>query len=87
MIDLYFFPTPNGRKISIALEELGVPRVDGGPAERDHRKIWQIFAEKGLFFAQESLNHLKMSSNTSIFLLFFSKYANLRLAVVISIFF
>ena len=25
MIDLYSWPTPNGRKISIALEELGVP--------------------------------------------------------------
>ena len=25
MIELYTAPTPNGRKISIALEELGVP--------------------------------------------------------------
>lgn len=25
MIDLYTFPTPNGRKVSIALEELGLP--------------------------------------------------------------
>jgi len=29
----------------IPLEELGVPRVDGGLVEKDHRKIWQIFAE------------------------------------------
>jgi glucuronate isomerase len=29
----------------IPLEHLGVPRVDGGPIERDHRKIWQIFAD------------------------------------------
>ncbi|MFQ5596401.1 MAG: glucuronate isomerase [Anaerolineae bacterium] len=29
----------------IAMEDLGVPRVDGGPVEQDHRKIWQIFAE------------------------------------------
>lgn len=28
----------------IPLESLGVPRVDGGPVETDHRKIWQIFA-------------------------------------------
>ena len=28
----------------VALEDLGVPRVDGGPVESDHRKIWQIFA-------------------------------------------
>jgi len=27
------------------LEELGIPRVDGGETESDHRKIWQIFAE------------------------------------------
>ena len=29
----------------IALEDLGVPRVDGGPVETDQRKIWQIFAD------------------------------------------
>ncbi len=29
----------------IPLEDLGVPRVDGGPVEADHRRIWQIFAE------------------------------------------
>src|SRR5210317_2043742 len=26
----------------IPLESLGVPRVDGGETELDHRKIWQI---------------------------------------------
>lgn len=29
----------------IQLEDLGVPRMDGGAVERDHRKIWQVFAE------------------------------------------
>jgi len=29
----------------IPLERLGVPRVDGGEVESDHRKIWQIFAD------------------------------------------
>jgi glucuronate isomerase len=29
----------------IPLEALGVPRVDGGPVEQDHRRIWQTFAE------------------------------------------
>ena len=29
----------------IALEDLGVPRTDGGAVGTDHRKIWQIFAE------------------------------------------
>jgi glucuronate isomerase len=28
----------------IPLEHLGVPRIDGGPIETDHRKIWQVFA-------------------------------------------
>jgi len=34
----------------IPLEALGVPRVDGGPVEQDHRKIWQIFAENFYLF-------------------------------------
>ncbi len=29
----------------IALTDLGVPRVDGGPTETDGRKIWRLFAE------------------------------------------
>lgn len=29
----------------IPLEDLGVPRVDSGAVEQDHRKIWQIFAD------------------------------------------
>lgn len=29
----------------IPLEKLGVPRKDGGEVERDHRKIWQLFAD------------------------------------------
>jgi glucuronate isomerase len=29
----------------ITLEDLGVPRVDGGPVETNQRKIWQIFAD------------------------------------------
>jgi len=37
----------------IPMESLGVPRTDGGPAETDHRKIWQIFAEN--FHAQRGL--------------------------------
>jgi glucuronate isomerase len=34
----------------IPLEQLGVPRVDGGEVESDHRKIWQIFAESFYLF-------------------------------------
>jgi glucuronate isomerase len=26
-------------------EQLGIPRIDGGPVESDHRKIWQTFGE------------------------------------------
>lgn len=33
------------RSQGIALEELGIPRVDGGPVETDQRKIWQLFAD------------------------------------------
>jgi glucuronate isomerase len=29
----------------VPLESLGVPRLDGGPVERDGRKIWQAFAD------------------------------------------
>jgi glucuronate isomerase len=29
----------------IPLENLGVPKIDGGPVEMDHRKIWQLFAD------------------------------------------
>jgi len=34
----------------IPLEDLGVPRTDGGPVETDHRKIWQTFAEHFYLF-------------------------------------
>ncbi len=29
----------------LPLESLGVPRVDGGAVETDHRKIWRVFCE------------------------------------------
>ena len=34
----------------IPLEKLGIPRRDGGEVERDHRKIWQTFAEHFYLF-------------------------------------
>ena len=34
----------------IPLENLGVPRKDGGPVESDHRKVWQIFADHFYLF-------------------------------------
>lgn len=34
----------------IPLEALGIPRLDGSPVERDHRKIWQLFAENFYLF-------------------------------------
>src|SRR5512140_675887 len=36
--------------MGIPLEQLGVPRVDGGSVETDHRKIWQTFAEHFYLF-------------------------------------
>src|SRR5690606_14432645 len=29
----------------IALEALGIPRLDGQPVEQDHRRIWQVVAD------------------------------------------
>jgi glucuronate isomerase len=29
----------------ITLDQLGIPRVDGGPVEQDSRKIWRLFAK------------------------------------------
>jgi glucuronate isomerase len=29
----------------VPMEKLGIPRRDGGKVERDHRKVWQTFAE------------------------------------------
>jgi len=34
----------------IPLESLGIPRRDGQPVEKDHRKIWRIFAEHFYLF-------------------------------------
>ncbi len=34
----------------IPLEQLGIPRADGGEVERDHRKIWQTFADNFYLF-------------------------------------
>ncbi|MBN1583766.1 MAG: glucuronate isomerase [Anaerolineae bacterium] len=34
----------------VKLEDVGVPRTDGGPVEQDHRKIWQIFADHFYLF-------------------------------------
>jgi glucuronate isomerase len=34
----------------IVMESLGVPRQDSGPVEKDHRKIWQAFADHFYLF-------------------------------------
>src|SRR3972149_857331 len=34
----------------ISMEALGVPRLDGGPVEQDHRKVWQLFSENFYLF-------------------------------------
>jgi len=34
----------------IPLENLGIPRRDGGPTEKDHRKVWQTFANHFYLF-------------------------------------
>ena len=37
----------------ISMESIGVPRLDGGPVEKDHRKIWQLFADNFLSVSGE----------------------------------
>jgi glucuronate isomerase len=60
----------------IAMEDLGIPRIDGGDVETDGRKIWQIFADNfhlfrgtpsGLWFRDElhSLFGISKKLNTS----------------------
>ncbi|MHB0879242.1 MAG: glucuronate isomerase [Anaerolineae bacterium] len=34
----------------IPLEQLGIPRADGGASESDHRRAWQVFAEHFYLF-------------------------------------
>jgi len=34
----------------VRLEELGIPRTDGVPVEKEHRKIWQVFADHYTLF-------------------------------------
>src|ERR1700745_2843832 len=34
----------------IPLEALGIPRLDGGPTETDHRKIWQTVCDHWYLF-------------------------------------
>ena len=34
----------------IPLENLGIPRIDGAPVEKNHSKIWQIFADHFYLF-------------------------------------
>ena len=42
----------------VALEDLGVPRVDGGPVETDPRKIWQRLRREVLSFPRHPVGLL-----------------------------
>lgn len=46
--DHYLFRMLYGQ--GVPLENLGIPRIDGGWTEPDHRKIWQIFADHMYLF-------------------------------------
>ena len=46
--DHYLFRMLFSQRIS--LESLGISRLDGAPIEKDHRKIWQIFADHFYLF-------------------------------------
>ena len=47
--DLFIIPDHYATRMlysqGIPLESLGVPRIDGGVVESDHRKIWKLFCE------------------------------------------
>ena len=51
MIDLHYAPTPNGWKVSIMLEELGLPyrssRSISGPATSSSRSFWRSIRTTG----------------------------------------
>lgn len=56
----------------VPLESLGVPRIDGGAVEQDHRKIWQLFAENfhlfrgtptGIWLTQELIELFGIEQN------------------------
>jgi len=53
-VDLLIFPDHYVVRMlysqGIPLESIGVPRLDGRPVEKDHRKIWKIFAENFFLF-------------------------------------
>ena len=55
MIDLYTWTTPNGRKVSIALEELGLPytahAIDIGQDPEDVRRSIQTVLEDNILRA------------------------------------
>jgi glucuronate isomerase len=53
-VDLFIIPDHYVFRLlysqGITLESLGIPRKDGGPVERDHRKIWQTVCDHWYLF-------------------------------------
>ena len=46
MIDVYFWPTPNGWKITIMLEELGLPYNIFAPPRDEYREAGEGIGEQ-----------------------------------------
>ncbi len=42
----------------VKLEELGIPRRDGGEVEKDPRKIWKLFASNYYLFRGTPITHV-----------------------------
>jgi glucuronate isomerase len=51
----------------ISLEHLGVPSIDGTEVEKDHRKIWQIFADNFYLFNGTPTGAWLMHEFTEVF--------------------
>jgi GST-like protein len=74
MIDLYYWPTPNGRKVSILLEEIAVPykiiRVDITKEEQFSKSFTSIAPSNKIpaIFDHETNQHLFESSTILFYL-------------------
>jgi glucuronate isomerase len=51
----------------VPLEALGVPRLDGGPVETDHRRIWRLFAEQFHLFRGTPTGYWLAAELTEVF--------------------
>ena len=80
MIDLYTWATPNGRKISILLEELGVDYtvfpVNIGAGEQHKPAFLEISANNKIPAIVDHENGMRLMESGAILIYLSDKYAN-----------